>query len=60
MATALTPWAGMGAPLITRRSEGWSDGDRSYVAISDISPSELALFADLFRKAAAGEKKEAR
>jgi anti-sigma factor RsiW len=44
-------------------SEAWSDGDRSYVAVSDVSPSELALFAELFRKAAAGEKsggKEAR
>jgi anti-sigma factor RsiW len=41
-------------------SEDWSDGDRSYVAVSDVSPSELALFAELFRKAAASEKKEAR
>src|SRR5208283_551808 len=37
-------------------SEVWSDGDRSYVAISDLSPSELALFAELFRKAAEGER----
>ena len=41
-------------------SESWSDGDRSYIAVSDVSPSELALFAELFRKSAAGEKKEAR
>jgi anti-sigma factor RsiW len=39
-------------------SEAWSDGDRSYVAVSDVSPSELALFAELFRKAAASEKSE--
>jgi len=38
-------------------SEAWSDADRSYVALSDVSPSELALFAELFRKAAAGERK---
>jgi len=36
-------------------SEVWSDADRSYVALSDVSPSELALFAGLFRKAAASE-----
>ncbi len=37
-------------------SEVWNAGDRSYVAISDLSPAELALFAELFRKAAAGER----
>ncbi len=37
-------------------SEAWSDADRSYVAISDVAPSELALFAELFRKAAAAER----
>ncbi len=37
-------------------SEAWSDADRSYVAVSDVSPSELALFAELFRKAAAAER----
>lgn len=37
-------------------SQAWSDADRSYVAVSDLSPSELALFAELFRKATASEK----
>lgn len=37
-------------------SEAWSDADRSYVAVSDVAPSELALFAELFRKAAAEER----
>jgi len=37
-------------------SEAWSDADRSYVAVSDVSPSDLASFAELFRKAAAAEK----
>jgi anti-sigma factor RsiW len=37
-------------------SETWSDGDRSYVAVSDVSPAELAHFAELFRKVGAGER----
>ncbi len=45
-----------GGALQGYSSETWSDADRSYVAISDVSPSELALFAELFRKAAAGER----
>ena len=38
-------------------SEAWRDGDRSYVVVSDVAPAELALFAELFRKAAAGERR---
>ncbi len=38
-------------------SQAWSDGDRGYVAVSDVAPAELALFAELFRKAAAGERR---
>jgi anti-sigma factor RsiW len=33
--------------------ERWSDGERGYVAISDLSPSELQGFAGAFRAAAA-------
>jgi len=51
-----------GALLSTRgalqgySSEAWSDADRSYVAVSDVSPSDLALFAEIFRRAAASER----
>jgi anti-sigma factor RsiW len=36
----------------------WSDGQRRYVAVSDLPPAELATFADAFRRAAAAEREE--
>lgn len=34
----------------------WSDGDRSFVAVSDLAPADLASFARAFRDAAARER----
>ena len=36
----------------------WEDSGRLYAAVSDMPPSELDLFADAFRKAAAAEREE--
>ncbi len=38
----------------------WSDSDRAYVAVTDLPEAELADFVTLFRKAAAGEREEAK
>jgi len=38
----------------------WSDSDRAYVAVTDLPEAELADFVALFRKAAAGEREEAK
>ena len=34
----------------------WSDGERVYVAVSDLSPTELDYFVAAFRQAAAKER----
>jgi anti-sigma factor RsiW len=42
-----------GYPVVT-----WSDGQRAYVAISDLAPSELDAFVAAFREAARNEASE--
>ena len=34
----------------------WSDGERVYVAVSDLSPTDLDAFVAAFRRAAAKEQ----
>lgn len=48
----LSQAAGGATALEGYHVERWRDGERAYIAISDIDASELAAFAELFRKRA--------
>jgi anti-sigma factor RsiW len=49
-----------GAPHFSSRdgfaAARWSDGDRAYVAVSDLPPPDLAQFVALFRDAVGAER----